>query len=734
MTLNPINYYHEIIEGLIARDIEIHPLSELKPSSKPVIGLRHDIDNHPNIALHMARYLAMKGTPGSFYLLHSASYYTRENIPQIIYKMNVAGCEIGLHNDAWAYYEKGPRVVKNELEYLRSLGAQVKGTVAHNSMSTYKAENYEVFKEKVLLDRDNGLPLGKLSMKKLGLTYEGTFTKAKRRVNLKDFSDHLNKEADIQSEEWMHKFLVDNPYCDYETYAQFWLIGPDKWAVAIRGKLHWQIGLTKVLELTETLPPTTISTFVIHPDYFNANELSEDGTITVPRPKRYPYLPNPIRIVGKKILQTSRFLRNELSQKRQSRIPLETKWENAQANYVEWAHEPLPEKYLEEVIEMGKKFSEYIGNPQKCLDIGCGNGVFGGKTYEEIGYSYLTKTEVSHIIGLDPLPLIAPLPPWLDEFKQGLAEEIPYPAKEFDKIVIATSLDHVKDPAKCISECLRVLKPEGTLYIWTSYKNYTDKYHPHGHQEEDLTHLLTSNGFKITDHRKVADNDQVFVKAQKTPEFDHQWSEIPSPAIELTQDRILELLKFTKLPPSYFKDKHCLDVGCGSGRFTWAMQQLGAKVSSFDISPKAIERCREINPGAYVQDIYNLEPNPIHDFVLCWGVLHHLPTPEKGFQKLSTQVAQGGVLHIMVYHKDTQKIYEKGRTRWPSLSHDERIKLCQNMIKRHGGNLHGWWDAFNPTYNFSYTPKEVRSWFERQDFMEITVTQEKNINIRGVKK
>jgi len=513
MTLNPINYYHELIDGLNDKGLEIHPLSELKPSSKPAIGLRHDIDNHPHIALHMARYLAMKGLPGSFYLLHSASYYTRENIPQIVYKMNVAGCEIGLHNDAWAYYEKGPRVVKNELEYLRNLGAQIKGTVAHNSLSTYKAENYEVFKEKVLLNRDNGLPLGKLSMKKLDLTYEGTFAVPKRRVNLTDFSNCLKEKPDIQSKEWMYNFLVDSPYCDYETYAQFWLIGLDEWAVAIRGKLHWKIGLSKVLDLTETIPPTTKSIFVIHPDYFDPCSTKENIEISIPpRRQRYASLPRPIKIVGRRIRGAYHTAVFWLSQKRRHLAPVSERWARSQENYVKWSNEPLPEEYLQEIIELGRRFAEYVGDPKKCLDVGCGNGLFAGKTYADVGYSYLTKNPESWIVGLDPLPLLASVP-WLDEYRRGTGENMPFPDREFDKVVIATSLDHVENPHKCISECHRVLKPEGVLYIWTTYKGYIDDHHPHGIQSQKLNHILRENGFKAMDEMKVAENDQYFLKA-----------------------------------------------------------------------------------------------------------------------------------------------------------------------------------------------------------------------------
>jgi len=513
MTLNPLNYYNEIVDGLTTKDLKILPLSELKSSLKPVVGLRHDIDNHPDTALYMARYLAMKGLPGSFYLLHSASYYRQENIPEIVYRLNVAGCEIGLHNDAWIYGSNGPQKVKKELKYLRSVGADIKGTVAHNSFHSYKAENYEVFKEKVLLDRESVLPLGALTMKKLGLTYEGTFTYRKRRIDPKAASHYLTIKSNIQSEEWMNRFLVDNPYYDFETYAQFWLIGPDQWAVAIRGRLHWKIGLTKVLGLVDTLPPTTKSIFVIHPDYFDPCSTKENIEISIPpRRQRYASLPRPIKIVGRRIRGAYHTAGFWLSQKRRHLAPVSERWARSQENYVKWSNEPLPEEYLQEIIELGRRFAEYVGDPKKCLDVGCGNGLFAGKTYADVGYSYLTKNPESWIVGLDPLPLLASVP-WLDEYRRGTGENMPFPDREFDKVVIATSLDHVENPHKCISECHRVLKPEGVLYIWTTYKGYIDDHHPHGIQSQKLNHILRENGFKAMDEMKVAENDQYFLKA-----------------------------------------------------------------------------------------------------------------------------------------------------------------------------------------------------------------------------
>lgn len=220
----------------------------------------------------------------------------------------------------------------------------------------------------------------------------------------------------------------------------------------------------------------------------------------------------------------------------------------------------------------------------------------------------------------------------------------------------------------------------------------------------------------------------------KQTEFDFQWQNLPSVATEYNTQRVKELLKFTKLKSSFFKDKLCLDAGCGNGRYTYALQQLGAKVESFDISEKAIQKCKKINTKAYVQDIMELKPNPTFDFVLCWGVLHHLEKPCKGFKQVASQVKPKGVFHVMVYHKNTQTIYAEGRKKWINLTSDERLDLIRDMIRLHGGNIHGWWDALNPKYNWGFTPKEVKEWFKEEGFRKIKLTQKYNINMRGKKK
>ena len=216
-------------------------------------------------------------------------------------------------------------------------------------------------------------------------------------------------------------------------------------------------------------------------------------------------------------------------------------------------------------------------------------------------------------------------------------------------------------------------------------------------------------------------------------DFDYQWENLPDEKIEYTQDRIDELLTLTQLPASFFLGKRCLDAGCGSGRYTFAMQQLGADVRSIDMSPKAIDSVSKINSDAYIQDILTLEPNPIFDFVLSWGVLHHTINPREGFRRVASQVKPGGIFHVMLYHKDTQKVYEFGRKIWPYLPHFGKIIYTKYRAIKGGGSFHGWWDALNPTYNFSYDEVEIEEWFKQEEFIDIICTQKYNINMRGRK-
>jgi 2-polyprenyl-3-methyl-5-hydroxy-6-metoxy-1,4-benzoquinol methylase len=240
-------------------------------------------------------------------------------------------------------------------------------------------------------------------------------------------------------------------------------------------------------------------------------------------------------------------------------------------------------------------------------------------------------------------------------------------------------------------------------------------------------------------------------------DFDYQWKNLlgkealkdMEQMFECNNDRVKEFLGLTGIKPwykkdSFIKDKTCLDAGCGPGRWTCAMQRLEAKkVDSFDLSEEAVKRCKKINPNAYVFDIWDLKPNPVYDFVLSWGVLHHTKNTREAFSKICSQVKKGGMLHIMVYNKENNWAYDgyRGDTcvskheEWEKLSFNEQIEMCKNKVKSSGGDVLGWFDAFNPKFNWSHSADEVRQWFEDEGFINIKLRMVKqNINMNGILK
>ncbi len=293
---NSFAWYERLVDHVAHMPAaSVLPLYELMrpiPEGERVFGFRHDVDADPLTALRAARALARVGVCGSFYLLHTAAWYgtlqdgvlarnpmMREWLDGFI----VAGAEVGLHTDAMGLAMLGQPVaslaVRDEIEWLRSMGVVVRGTVAHNTMASHGAENYEVFRERVLWPRrtaaPNGepLPIGALSEKSLELTYEGTFATAREPIDheaTRRFIERIG-EADVRSEAWMRWYLLDNPYCRWGPDYQLWLVGRDQWVAAGRseGDADYRFGLTWVqaFDWLYDRPAGTRTVLVIHPGY-----------------------------------------------------------------------------------------------------------------------------------------------------------------------------------------------------------------------------------------------------------------------------------------------------------------------------------------------------------------------------------------------------------------------------------------------------------------------------------
>lgn len=128
-------------------------------------------------------------------------------------------------------------------------------------------------------------------------------------------------------------------------------------------------------------------------------------------------------------------------------------WEQLQHNFVVAAAE-IPEHSLsvgqrDDASAFGR-FSDLRGN---VLDIGCG---------PQSEPSYAVRANGS-FVGIDPLRGETDR---AFQFVQGIGEYLPFADGTFDRVLFATSLDHVLSPVRSLSEARRVLTPTGSVNIW----------------------------------------------------------------------------------------------------------------------------------------------------------------------------------------------------------------------------------------------------------------------------
>ncbi|MBI3548981.1 MAG: methyltransferase domain-containing protein [Elusimicrobia bacterium] len=132
--------------------------------------------------------------------------------------------------------------------------------------------------------------------------------------------------------------------------------------------------------------------------------------------------------------------------------------------------------------------------------------------------------------------------------------------------------------------------------------------------------------------------------------FGWEWKRYPG---SLDEDRGVFLTE-TQIPAGEWKDKLCLDAGCGMGRYSRVALDLGAQVVAFDLSdalerllPRALEdRALHLVQG----DLFHPPFKPAaFDVIYSLGVLHHTPDTRTAFGQVAKRVKRDGRLTVWVY-------------------------------------------------------------------------------------
>jgi len=107
-----------------------------------------------------------------------------------------------------------------------------------------------------------------------------------------------------------------------------------------------------------------------------------------------------------------------------------------------------------------------------------------------------------------------------------------------------------------------------------------------------------------------------------------------------------------------------LDVGCGDGKFLWALDAQRWKATGVDNLPETLSRVSSRMPSLHLIEgnIYsrNLEEEG-YDALTFWHVLEHLPDPRRILRRASALLRPGGWLFISLPRLDSlqAKIFRK---------------------------------------------------------------------------
>jgi SAM-dependent methyltransferase len=111
------------------------------------------------------------------------------------------------------------------------------------------------------------------------------------------------------------------------------------------------------------------------------------------------------------------------------------------------------------------------------------------------------------------------------------------------------------------------------------------------------------------------------------------------------------------------EDLSFLDIGCGSGLFSLAAREMGARVRSFDFDPDSVSCAQALRARYHPDDPHWIvERGSIldagytatlgkFDVVYSWGVLHHTGAMWAAVDRAAGLVAPGGIFAIAIYRR-----------------------------------------------------------------------------------
>ncbi|MDD4773444.1 MAG: class I SAM-dependent methyltransferase [Eubacteriales bacterium] len=220
--------------------------------------------------------------------------------------------------------------------------------------------------------------------------------------------------------------------------------------------------------------------------------------------------------------------------------------------YAEWQYE----KGADTLKCYADKYKpSFMFEGKKVLDVGCGAA---GKSmyYLKLGAARVTGVDIVQSYEREAMQLAAKLGYSRSfNFICASAEQLPFPDNTFDTIILNDTMEHVSEPQKVLEEMLRLVHPDGHIYI-----NFPPYGHPFGAHMSDAinipwVHFLFSERALIRAYRELtADLPDGKERVNLRVSADRYGREYISYINRMTVARFGRILKEMRIKPQYYRE------------------------------------------------------------------------------------------------------------------------------------------------------------------------------------
>ncbi len=159
-------------------------------------------------------------------------------------------------------------------------------------------------------------------------------------------------------------------------------------------------------------------------------------------------------------------------------------------------------------------------NVNTILDVGCGSAW--------VAKEFLPKKVKVFSLDISPVNPLKALKKYPDKYHFGVTADsysLPFPDNSLECIIASEIIEHVVSPGKFVAELMRVLKPEGFLFISTPYKEVIRYYlcihcnkktpvhgHIHSFDEKKLSSLYLGNDVEFFEWKTFGNKFLIFLR------------------------------------------------------------------------------------------------------------------------------------------------------------------------------------------------------------------------------